>query len=110
MIVVNGEARAQRAQFSLDGVEVVTTTVDLEEVRSKRYEPSRGLQVVRAPNYGRTETSFSLSPEGRDVRYDKSPSKKQKIRLHAPREEIASGPACWLWDYLQRSRLAGFRR
>lgn len=81
MIVVNGKARAQGVQFSLDDVEVVTATVDLEEVRSKRYEPSRGLQAVRAPDYGRIETSFSLSREGRDVRYDKSPSKKQNIRL-----------------------------
>ncbi len=24
-------------------------------------------------------------------------------RLHQPEEEIAYGPACWLWDYLRRS-------
>jgi NAD+ synthase (glutamine-hydrolysing) len=24
-------------------------------------------------------------------------------RLHAPEEEIAYGPAAWLWDYLRRS-------
>ena len=26
-------------------------------------------------------------------------------RLHSPEEEIALGPACWLWDYLRRSGL-----
>ena len=97
MIVVNGEVRAQGAQFSLDDVEVVTATVDLEEVRSKRYEPSRGLQAVRAPEYHRIETPFSLSPQDSEVRYDKSPSKKREIRHHASEEEIALGPACWLW-------------
>ena len=30
------------------------------------------------------------------------------IRYHSPEEEIAFGPACWLWDYLRRSGLAGF--
>jgi hypothetical protein len=25
-----------------------------------------------------------------------------------PEEEIALGPACWLWDYLRRSGMAGF--
>ena len=96
MIVVNGEVRAQGAQFSLDDVEIVTATVDLEEVRSKRCEPSRGLQAVRAPEYRRIETSFSLSPGDSEVRYDKSPSSKREIRHHVPEEEIAQGPACWL--------------
>uniref|UniRef100_A0A383W8A4 Glutamine-dependent NAD(+) synthetase n=1 Tax=Tetradesmus obliquus TaxID=3088 RepID=A0A383W8A4_TETOB len=29
-------------------------------------------------------------------------------RIHAPEEEIALGPACWLWDYLRRSGASGF--
>jgi NAD+ synthase (glutamine-hydrolysing) len=27
---------------------------------------------------------------------------------HTPEEEIALGPACWLWDYLRRSKASGF--
>lgn len=27
---------------------------------------------------------------------------------HSPEEEICLGPACWLWDYLRRSRQGGF--
>lgn len=27
---------------------------------------------------------------------------------HSPQEEIAFGPACWLWDYLRRSGASGF--
>lgn len=34
MIVINGEIVAQGSQFSLNDVEVVTATVDIEEVRS----------------------------------------------------------------------------
>ncbi|KAL8741210.1 MAG: hypothetical protein Q9190_006157 [Brigantiaea leucoxantha] len=108
MIVVNGEVRAQGAQFSLDDIEVVTATIDLEEVRARRYEPSRGLQAVRAPEYQRIETPFSLSPDSSGVKYNISPSRKQGIKYHVPESEIATGPACWLWDYLRRSRLAGF--
>lgn len=34
MIVVNGNVVAQGSQFSLNDVEVVTATVDIEEVRN----------------------------------------------------------------------------
>ena len=30
------------------------------------------------------------------------------MAYHAPEEEIAYGPACWLWDYLRRSGVAGY--
>lgn len=31
-----------------------------------------------------------------------------QIKYHRPEEEIAFGPACWLWDYLRRSGASGF--
>lgn len=33
---------------------------------------------------------------------------KREIAFHAPEEEIALGPACWLWDYLRRSGASGY--
>jgi hypothetical protein len=30
------------------------------------------------------------------------------FQFHVPEEEIALGPACWLWDYLRRSGAAGY--
>ena len=30
------------------------------------------------------------------------------IKLHTPMEEIAFGPALWMWDYLRRSGARGF--
>jgi NAD+ synthase (glutamine-hydrolysing) len=40
MIAVNGQIVAQGSQFSLEDVEVVTVTVDLDEVREYRFAPS----------------------------------------------------------------------
>jgi NH3-dependent NAD+ synthetase len=36
------------------------------------------------------------------------PSNSIQARYHTPEEEIALGPACWLWDYLRRSKASGF--
>lgn len=108
MVIVNGEIVAQGSQFSLDDVEVVTATVDIEEVRAYRFAPSRGLQSLQAPAYRRIETNFSLSSDSDDFDSSIAPSPKLKPRYHLPEEEIGMGPACWLWDYLRRSKAAGF--
>jgi NAD+ synthase (glutamine-hydrolysing) len=33
---------------------------------------------------------------------------QEEIKIHSPLEEIAFGPALWLWDYLRRSGARGF--
>lgn len=87
----------------------MTATVDLEEVRSYRAGPSRGLQVVtNSPSYQRIEASKSLSTEGAAVDLMARPTKEIQVHYHTPEEEIALGPACWLWDYLRRSGSRGF--
>lgn len=108
MIIVNGRLVAQGSQFSLNDVEVVTATVDLEDVRSYRCSPSRGLQAARQEPYKRIEVDVRLSPESDDLNMELTPSPEIPIFYHSPAEEIALGPACWLWDYLRRSRSAGF--
>jgi NAD+ synthase (glutamine-hydrolysing) len=45
MILVNGEVVAQGSQFSLNQVETVVATVDLEAVWAYRTSPAHGLQV-----------------------------------------------------------------
>ncbi|KAF2101608.1 glutamine-dependent NAD(+) synthetase with GAT domain-containing protein [Rhizodiscina lignyota] len=103
MIIMNGDVVAQASQFSLNDIEVITAICDLESVRSFRSPPSRGLQAIQAPTYQRIETPFSLSPKERIMDRDHKPTPPlEKIRLHLPEEEIALGPACWLWDYLRR--------
>ena len=36
------------------------------------------------------------------------PTHQSKMRRYKPEEEIAYGPAAWLWDYLRRSGASGF--
>lgn len=86
MIMVNGEIVAQGSQFSLEDVEVVTATVDLEEVRSYRFAPSRGFQAVQAPTYERIEVDFSLCHDNLEVL--EVPSAPRPPRYHLPEEEI----------------------
>lgn len=108
MIAVNGNIVAQGSQFSLNDVEVVTATVDLQEVRSARYPPSRRQQANKAPTYPRIEFSGYLTRPSEDIDPSIQPSPALEPRYIEPEEEIAIGPACWLWDYLRRSRQAGY--
>ena len=105
LIAVNGEIVAQGSQFSLNDVEVVTASVDLETVRSYRgAKVSRGIQASQSDSVPRINVSFDLTIT--DPRL--APSPLIDIHYHTPEEEIAYGPACWLWDYLRRSGVAGY--
>lgn len=109
MIVVNGEVVAQGSQFSLNDVEVITATVDLEEVRAYRSSIARSLQAARSTKkYHRIQTSFELSSEDDDLDTSKAPSRPIQVRYHSPEEEIALATGCYLWDYLRRSGTAGY--
>lgn len=108
MIVVNGEIVAQGSQFSLNDVEVVTATVDIEEVRTYRCSASRGMQASKQSPYVRLDLDIRLSRRDEDAEPSLATSQPIKPRYHAPEEEISLGPACWLWDYLRRCGAAGF--
>ena len=107
MIFVNGCLKAQGAQFSPQDIEVITATVDLEEVRAFRCSMSRGMQAVRpGAQYRRVDvTGFNMSLQEDDYRTVLSPTINPKILSV---EEEMQGPALWMWDYLRRSSLAGF--
>lgn len=105
MIASNGRFLAQGSQFSPKDVEVIVATVDLDEVRSFRGAfASRMVQASHSPAVPRISVDFALS----DTETSLSPSPPITIRTHTPEEEIAYGPACWLWDYLRRSGMGGF--
>lgn len=108
MIIVNGCIVAQGSQFSLNDVETVVATVDLEDVRAYRSAKSRALQATKQKAYERVEVDMSLSEDSEDVDFSVSPSKVRDVIYVTPEEEIALGPACWLWDYLRRSRQGMF--
>lgn len=105
MIAINGDIVAQGAQFSLNDVEVITATLDLEDVRSYRGEMCHPHMETDLKPCHRVKVDFSLS--GSDDIYLPT---HQPITwsYHTPEEEIGLGPACWLWDYLRRSGQAGF--
>lgn len=106
LIAVNGRIVAQGSQFSPRDVEVVTATVDLEAVRAYRGAvASRMVQASQAQPVPRVRVPFDLTQpaSGRPA-----PTPPVALRYHTPPEEIAFGPACWLWDYLRRSGAGGF--
>ncbi|CAI5936085.1 unnamed protein product [Closterium sp. NIES-65] len=126
MVVVNGQVVAQGSQFSLADVEVVTATVDLDQVASYRgaissmREQASASAPAPSASFPTLPSSASASPGIVRIPSDISichpasasltlaTSHPIQIRYHCPEEEIALGPACWLWDYLRRSGASGF--
>jgi NAD+ synthase (glutamine-hydrolysing) len=93
MIAVNGQLVAQGTQFSLRDVEVVTATIDLEDVRAQRAKSSRSMQAAEAERYHRVEVPFALSSGALDEREEAivglAGTKPINVRFHTPQEEIA---------------------
>uniref|UniRef100_A0A1Q3G1P3 Glutamine-dependent NAD(+) synthetase n=1 Tax=Culex tarsalis TaxID=7177 RepID=A0A1Q3G1P3_CULTA len=105
-IALNGQIVARGKQFALDDVEVTTATVDLEDIRSYRLAMrSRCTVAASTPTYPRVDVDFELSHPG-DL--NMIPNGPLEWIYHSAEEEIALGPACWLWDYLRRSGQGGF--
>ncbi|PWN27610.1 glutamine-dependent NAD(+) synthetase with GAT domain-containing protein [Jaminaea rosea] len=153
LIALNGSIVAQGSQFSLDDVQVVTATVDLDDVKAARCAKSRGMQAVQSREinngrgFTRVKVDFDLGKRDQDHGGDgddddvggnsgasartgsgaadpdavalgtaasSSSNRTSQARdggdvfYHTPSEEIALGPACWLWDYLRRSKTQGY--
>jgi hypothetical protein len=60
------------------------------------------------PIYERVEVNMSVSREGDGIDLRLGPTRPKEVVYYLPEEEIAYGPACYLWDYLRRSKQAGF--
>ncbi|KAM7278118.1 hypothetical protein ACFE04_005252 [Oxalis oulophora] len=107
-VVVNGELVAKGSQFSLKEIEVVFAQVDLDAVASLRGY----ISSFQEQSSCKTRVPSVLVQHALCQPFDpkialSSPLKMQNI-YHSPEEEIAYGPACWLWDYLRRSGASGF--
>lgn len=91
MIACNGKIVAQGSQFSLNDVEVITATLDLEDVRAHRTVMSRNMQAASSPTYQRIEVDFALSggkfDSVRDL--DDLVLHDFQVHYHKPEEEIA---------------------
>jgi NAD+ synthase (glutamine-hydrolysing) len=130
-VVVNGELVAQGQQFSVREVEVVTAVVDLDQVVSYRgavsslQEQASEVQPIplihvafrlcsttpEVNNNGNKANNGAPSltiPTKQSASAWLLPSQPREPTYLLPEEEIARGPACWLWDYLRRSGAGGF--
>lgn len=125
-VALNGEIIAQGRQFALADVEVVTATVDLDSIVAKRgaFAAMRAQAAAAggASPIARVSVDFRLCGGGAAgggvagngdaqnsrTRVGRVPSPPIPPSYHSVEEEIALGPACWLWDYLRRSGAAGF--
>lgn len=102
LIACNGDVVAQGSQFTLADVEVITSTVNLDAVRGYRaFSSSRGVQAASSLEHQMpfVVVDWNLC-EHEDMDLHISPP--IPVRYHSPEEEIALGPAVWLWDYLRR--------
>lgn len=111
MVSANGKLVAQGEQFSLKEVQTLTAVVDFEAVQSKRASiRSLGIQADATQSFPRINIKRDLNIEFGMANDDlsQSPSKPIEPTLLSPEEEIAKGPALWLWDYLRRSGASGF--
>ena len=107
LIAQNGEILAQGSQFSLKDVEVITAIVNLDDVRAYRgAKASRAVQASKTEPLPQIDVDFEMEPPHSENTQRVSP--KIVPHYHIPEEEIALGPACWLWDYLRRSGAAGY--
>ncbi|KAK2173886.1 hypothetical protein NP493_843g01010 [Ridgeia piscesae] len=105
MIAINGQIVAQGHQFSVSEVEVLTATLDLEDVRAYRNaNRSRSHLASSTESFPRITTDFAVTSDDLFLR----PSTPVEWAYHSAEEEICLGPACWLWDYLRRSGQGGF--
>lgn len=82
--------------------------IDFKQVRTYRSSVSRGLQASKQSPYVRLDLDIRLSRSREEADPGITLSEPIKPRFHLPEEEIALGPACWLWDYLRRCGAAGF--
>ncbi|GAA5933695.1 glutamine-dependent NAD(+) synthetase [Sporobolomyces koalae] len=109
-ITLNGQVIAQGSQFSLNDVEVVSATIDLQRIRSHRTWSSRSMQAantLKPFERFRADTRLSTDDE-QDLIEARVDEPKKEFEYNLPEEEIAYGPACWLWDYLRRSGCSGY--
>lgn len=122
-VVVNGKVVVQGSQFGVTEVEVVTACVDLDEVASKRggvasfqeqASAAPAIPFIEVEDFflcginaaAAAATNGVNSSSHRNALLLTNPVVQAKYLL--PEEEIARGPACWLWDYLRRSGASGY--
>eukprot|EP00919_Chromeraceae_sp_WS-2016_P055546 GHVR01132023.1.p1 GENE.GHVR01132023.1~~GHVR01132023.1.p1 ORF type:complete len:720 (+),score=117.25 GHVR01132023.1:36-2195(+) len=105
LIAMNGNIHVLGSQFGTDDVEVITATLDLQEVRSYRSSiPSRCAQGGSLKHSIPTVMA-NIRVTNNNIIWTTQPIEPV---LCTPMEEISRGPSMWMWDYLRRSGASGF--
>ena len=94
LIALNGEIVAQASQFSLNDVEVISATVDLDEIWNARYPPARRMQASQEPAYPRVQLDLSLTSTGQNMIPIPLSPIREPVTV-SPEEEIGSAAGCW---------------
>lgn len=86
--------------------EVLTVAFQLDEIHAyKARFRSRSLVAAHTLSYPTVDVPWSLSTKTRSITLTRP---LENVSMLTPEEEIARGPALWLWDYLRRSPASGF--
>jgi NAD+ synthase (glutamine-hydrolysing) len=107
MVFAYGQLVAQGHQFSLEDVEVITAVIELEHDSACQVTQlqSNGFVVSDAVNCLAINFDLSSKLPKTIANGQNDPIEPKSFGIE---EQIANGPACWLWDYLRRSHAAGF--
>nr|CAH8820169.1 unnamed protein product [Trichobilharzia regenti] len=119
LAAVNGQLIYMSEQFGFEDVSVHPITVSLNSIRSKRIASrcfgraavEKSVAKLEATgiahkDYPVIKVAFNLCHS--DYWFDHSREIKIDTHILSPAEEIAYGPALWLWDNLRRSKSSGF--
>ncbi|KAL8716169.1 MAG: hypothetical protein Q9220_000074 [cf. Caloplaca sp. 1 TL-2023] len=107
LIMLNGDVVAQGSQFSINDVEVITATVDLDETWLGHFQPARRLQAPSEPPIHIVKVPTCLGSDDLSLPLPILSRSFAPVTVKAE-EEIARATGCWLFDYLRRSRQKGF--
>ncbi|KAL8715588.1 MAG: hypothetical protein Q9220_000924 [cf. Caloplaca sp. 1 TL-2023] len=106
LIILNGEILAQGSQFSLNEVEVISATADLDQLWGDAHsQPARRMQAAKEPEYQQIELDSSFADDGFSSSTKLTPTKTATVL--GPEAEIGNATGAWMWDYIRRSGQAG---
>jgi NAD+ synthase (glutamine-hydrolysing) len=110
LIAVNGKILAEGSRFMLNEIEIITATIDLNEVASYRSSiKSRCLQSsAKLDPMSFIYLDEYILKKNPGVYVFHNPFESIIPKQYSYEEEMCNAPVCWLWDYLRRSGASGF--
>jgi NAD+ synthase (glutamine-hydrolysing) len=107
MIFATGALVAQGRQFSLEDVEVITAVVKMDVAEEDRPGPLQNVIFLGLNPDRNLVVEFELISKRQEAMSNGYHPNIERQTFNIE-EQMAKGPACWLWDYLRRSNAAGF--